>query len=58
MKFTGEQIGGVVRAALAVVLGYAAGKGLITTGAVADITAVVSAAVIAGWSAYTNRPDK
>lgn len=52
---TGEQIGGIVRAVLAVVLGYAAGRGLIASGAVADLTATVSAAVIAGWSAYTNR---
>lgn len=58
MKMTGEQIGGVVRAVAAVVLGYAAGRGLIATGAVAELSAAISAAVIAGWSAYTNRPGK
>lgn len=55
---TSDQIGGIVRAVLSVALGYAAGKGLIASGAVADLTAAVSAAVIAGWSAYTNRPAK
>jgi hypothetical protein len=53
---TNDQVGGIVRSVLAVVLGYAAGRGIIASGAVADLAATVSAAVIAGWSAYTNRP--
>lgn len=53
---TGEQIGGVVRAVLAVGLGYLAGKGIIASGAVADLTAAFATAVVAAWSAWTNRP--
>ena len=55
---SGEQIGGIVRAVLAVGLGYLAGKGLIASGAVADLTAAVATAAVAAWSAYTNRPNR
>lgn len=58
MKLTNEQVGGVVRAIVAVGIGYLAGKNIIAPGMVAELTAAVTAAVIAGWSAYTNRPNK
>jgi hypothetical protein len=54
---SGEQVGGIFRAVLSVGLGYLAGKGIIASGAVADLVATLSAAVVAGWSAYTNRPS-
>lgn len=51
-----NQIGGIVRAVLATAGGWAVAQGWLSTGTEQTIATVVVAAVIAGWSAYTNKP--
>lgn len=55
---TGDQVGGALRAILATAGGYAVAKGWITPDNWGALSAVAVAAVIGGWSAWTNRPIK
>jgi hypothetical protein len=50
-----DQIGGVVRAVLAALAGYAAGKGLIPAEGVNEAVSALSVAVVAIWSLFTNK---
>jgi hypothetical protein len=49
------QLGGLVRAAIAWILGYFAAKGLIPDSIIADVAGVAAAVAVAVWSYYTNK---
>ena len=51
-----DQIGGVVRAVVGIGTAWLLGRGYITSGTAADISTAVLAVVVAGWSAWTNKP--
>mgnify|MGYP003650465495 CR=1 FL=1 len=55
---TKEQVGGVVRALLTAVAGYAAGKGLIPVEGVAELVSAGVVLVVAVWSIATNKAPK
>lgn len=55
---TQDQVGGVIRALLSAAGGYLAGKGLIDTETWLTISGAVLTLFTAGWSWWTNRPEK
>jgi hypothetical protein len=52
----GNSINGILRAVVPALLAYVVGKGYISAGAAADITAAVVAVASAVWSVISNRP--
>ena len=53
-----NQINGILRAVLPAALAYAVGKGYLTDGAAADVSAAVIAVAAAIWSVVTNKPKQ
>lgn len=50
-----NETGGVVRAVVAAVVAYAAGKGWITQGVGAEITAALTTLIVSVWSVMAKR---
>lgn len=51
-------VNGILRAVLPGILGYLAGKGLISQGSIPDIVAAVVTLAAAAWSVASNVPKK
>lgn len=54
---TKDQIGGFVRTGSAALIGYLTAKGY-DAGVVTQVVGALGVLVVAGWSAWTNRPAK
>ena len=55
MILSKDQFGGIVRALGTAAIGYLVGKGY-DTGLVTELVGAAGVAIIAVWSAWTNRP--
>lgn len=55
---TSDQFGGVVRAILTFLAGFAVTKGIVDSATALTITGAVVTIATAAWSYYTNRPAK
>ena len=49
-----NQLNGILRAVIPAALAYAAGRGWLTQGQIADVTAAIITLVSAAWSVRTN----
>ena len=54
--FTGEQIGGIVRAVVSAIGGYLVGKGYIDSETAVAVTGAVVTIAVAVWSIVSKRP--
>jgi hypothetical protein len=53
---TSDQVGGVIRAILAAIAGYAAGKGLINAGMADQLVGAGVTIGVAIWSVFSKKP--
>jgi len=56
MNMTNEQVSGILRAVLAAVAGYVAGKGLITAGVADQLVGAGVTIGVAIWSVVSKKP--
>lgn len=55
---TSEQLGGIVRALLSAVGGYAVGQGLVDANTAATIGGALATLIVAVWSVWAKGPTK
>jgi hypothetical protein len=53
-----DQVGGLIRAAVASGFAYAAGKGWLPVGDYAGLAAAIAGAIVAAWSVFSNKSGK